>query len=43
MSDEPTDGRRVWSHRYSEAERPEGLAETRQKVRASFNRILGAA
>jgi phospholipase/carboxylesterase len=43
MSDEPAEGRRVWYHRYSEATRQEGLAETRQKLDAYIDECAEAA
>jgi predicted esterase len=43
MSEEPTDGRRVWYHRYSEATRQEGLAETRSKLDTYIDECADAA
>ncbi len=43
MSDEPSEGRRVWYHRYSEATRQEGLAETREKLDAYIDECAEAA
>lgn len=43
MGNEPVEGRRVWYHRYSEATRQEGLAETRTKLDAYIDECAAAA
>ncbi len=42
MSDTPTEGRRVWYHRYSEAMRQEVLATTREKLGVYIDECAGA-